>query len=377
MLKLLSLSRHSLPAFAVAGLFGGAFHAYAPETKLAAGASDAGFGLALLMAAAGALFAMRFAVVFEARFGNWAVAIAAIFSGFAFQAVGLAGSLPALCVATFATGSGLGLMDVVMNSRLSAVEARSKTPLMGLNHGFFSLIYTMSALASGPLREFGVPLSLYGGGLGLLALLCAAASIERGQKPPPGPAPGLRMRFSRLALLGGLIIGIGFLGENGMESWSALHLERSLGGSAIHGALGPVFFGLTMAVGRFASQALVIRLGAARLLYGAGLLASCGAGLAAMAASPSMAYLGFACAGLGISVIAPMAYVIIGRQVSDAERSQAIAQASILGYGGFFLGPPVTGLLAQFFGLPVAFAAVALALIAILPITLSLDRRSM
>ena len=95
------------------------------------------------------------------------------------------------------------------------------------------------------------------------------------------------------------------------------------------------------------------------LMIAAGLLAATGIGVAAFASSVSLALLGFALAGLGISVVAPLALGLVGRSVAPSKRLAAISRVSAMGYGAFFLGPPLMGMVAEGFGLSVAFAAVA------------------
>jgi hypothetical protein len=47
---------------------------------------------------------------------------------------------------------------------------------------------------------------------------------------------------------------VAFLVENAMEGWSALHIERTLGGGAAEGAFGPAILGLTMGIGRLSGR---------------------------------------------------------------------------------------------------------------------------
>jgi MFS family permease len=108
------------------------------------------------------------------------------------------------------------------------------------------------------------------------------------------------------------------------------------------------------------------------------LLSAAGIGLAGLAPSVPVALLGFAIGGLGISVVAPLALGLLGRLVPPDMRLAAISRASVLGYGAFFFGPPLMGLVAEGFGLRAAFVAVAgilcLTALAVLP---ALARRSM
>ena len=53
---------------------------------------------------------------------------------------------------------------------------------------------------------------------------------------------------------------------------------------------------------------------------------------------------------------------LLGRVVPPDVRLAAIGRASVLGYGAFFFGPPLMGLVAQGFGLRAAFLVVAVIL---------------
>lgn len=65
---------------------------------------------------------------------------------------------------------------------------------------------------------------------------------------------------------------------------------------------------------------------------------------------PWPATLGFALSGLGLSNVVPVMYGAAGH----ALHGRGIAQVATIGYGGFLLGPPLIGFLAQHSGLPAA-----------------------
>ena len=103
-------------------------------------------------------------------------------------------------------------------------------------------------------------------------------------------------------------------------------------------------------------------MGAERLLVlGAG-LAAMGAVLIAWAATTTEAYLGFVVMGLGASVIAPTAFTLVGALSPPEDRARAIQAATMLGYSGYFVGPPGLGIIAGTWGLRAAFLTAALAL---------------
>lgn len=362
----LTASRGPLAAFAAMGLFWGGFAALVPDLKPQAGLSDEGFGLAMLVAAFGAVLAMWLAPRAEARLGHFALVGPALFMAAAFLLPGLAHGWTGFALAMALAAAGSGLLDVVMNARVAALEAARGRPLMNLNHGIYSLVYAGAAVATGLAREAGAaPLPVFTGlaavALGLCAVMLGAPGTGTAENTgKPGPVP-------RWALIvpGGTIVLIGFLSEQAAEGWSALHLERNLGAGAAAGAIGPALLGLMMGIGRLGGQALAQRFAEPAVIrIGAG-VAACGAALAATAPALWAAYAGFAILGLGASVVVPMAFAYVAARVGPERRAQAISRLSVIGYAGFFLGPPMMGGISGLTGLGAAFGAVALILAAI------------
>ena len=174
----------------------------------------------------------------------------------------------------------------------------------------------------------------------------------------------------------GAIILIAFMSEQATEGWSALRLERDLGGGAAQGALGPAILGLTMGIGRLSGQYLQRRFSAEIVIRWAGIMAATGSLIAAFAPNLGVAYAGFAVLGLGVSVTAPMAFALVGRRVANRHRAAAISRISIIGYAGFFIGPPLMGFLAEWFSLAASFAAIGVALLVLALPLVSLLKRS-
>jgi MFS family permease len=162
------------------------------------------------------------------------------------------------------------------------------------------------------------------------------------------------------------MVFIAFLTENAAENWSALHIEKTLGGSPQEGAMGPAVLALTMGFARLAGQGLAGRVGPFVLLRTGAVISAIGALVAALAGSPAMAYAGFIIMGIGSSVIAPTAFSLVGRLGPEEARARAVARATLIGYFGYFFGPPGFGFIAGAFGLPAAFVLAAGLLMAIL-----------
>jgi MFS family permease len=78
--------------------------------------------------------------------------------------------------------------------------------------------------------------------------------------------------------------------------------------------------------------------------------------------------------GLGISVLVPTAFAMAGRLAAPAARARAIARTAVLGYMGFFLGPPVLGFVAELVGLRASYGLVAALLLAAIALQVRLAR---
>jgi fucose permease len=121
-----------------------------------------------------------------------------------------------------------------------------------------------------------------------------------------------------------------------------------------------------MAIMRFAGDRLVHRFGPFAILQSSGLLAAAGLTLALLAPSPTVAILGYGISGLGVAVLFPVALSIAPR-FSGLSPGASVAAVATLGYGGFLVGPPLIGLLADQIGLPPALGVVVLLAASILP----------
>lgn len=375
-LSALRLTRAPGSAFVVMGLYWGVFAAHVPVFRDRLGVDDAVFGSLLLGSSLGLLTTMWLAPRFDQKLGRAALPVAAALLALAWIAPALAATPLAFAIGMVGVGMASGVCDVVMNARVSQIEAQSGRSLMNANHGLFSLAYGCAALASGLTREAGLPILVVFGGMTVVTLVLMPL-LWRAPSPEMMPEEGASVTLPLWPVaLCGIVVMIAFLSEATVESWSALHIERTLGGGAAQGALGPALLGITMTLGRFGGQALAERLSETAVIRVAALVSAFGAAIAAMAPVPMVAYLGFAITGLGISVIGPMGLALAGRMVAPHQRSQAIARVAVIAFCAFLIAPVLMGGLSEVFGLRLAFGAVAALLLMILPPVLALRRRA-
>lgn len=354
-------ARGPLASFAVMGVMWGMIAADLPDLKAQLGVDEAQLGLLLFPTPVSAVAAMFLAPMAARLGGNGALLGATLLMTLAFAMPGQATTVWAFAAAMMACGATTGLTDVLMNARVSAIEAARGQSLMNLCHAAYSFGYAGAAFGTGALRSAGWPPSQLLATLAALAAIAGLMSWERGGAIGglDRPRDGLAARLGWVPVIGGAMVFIAFLTENASENWSALYIEETLGGSPAHGATGPALMALTMGVARMFGQEFANRFRPERLLMGGAVVSAAGLVLAAGAMGPGMAYAGFVIAGIGASVISPTAFSMVGALARPEARARAVARATMIGYLGYFVGPPAFGLMAGEVGLRTTFVVAA------------------
>lgn len=264
--------------------------------------------------------------------------------------------------------SATAAYDVGINAAAIRFEQRSGRQVLCYFHAGFSGFAALSALIVGSVLAFGVPFRLLYLVVALLALsLCfvvwrsgvftrertASSSLST-----EGKAPSLyRMP---IVLLLAAIAALAFLSEGEMGNWVTIYLRSVLELPVLVGSSGFVVFHSAMFVGRLLGARATRRAGPWLVLQIAGTTVTGGMLLALASEGAPLILLGFLLVGLGLSVIAPTAYSLVG----DAAVEQAGAASSVLttvGYGGYLFGPVLVGGIAEFAGLRLALATIVVA----------------
>jgi MFS family permease len=324
--------------------------------------SEGQLGLALFMAAVGALLAMPLAGAAAHRYGSRAAtAVAVVCYGLSLPGLALAPGLLGLGLALFVAGAASGALDVSMNAQGVAVEKRYWRPIMSSLHGMFSLGAMVGAAATGAVAGGGVPLLPHFAGIAALVVAVgvgACAPMLPASAESHAAGPGFA-RPSLTILLPGIVALAALLSEGAMADWSAVYLSNSLGAGTAMAAAAFAAFSMMMAVGRFTGDRLVARFGGDLVVRAGGALAAAGLGLSLAIGNPLVAIIGFGLVGAGLSCVFPVVLSSAAR-TPDLPPSAAIAAVCTVGYFGFLLGPPMIGGLAELLGLPAALGLVVL-----------------
>lgn len=356
-LPTLAYARPAIAAFAAMGVLWGSFAAAMPDLKAMLGVDERELGLLVFCTPLAAISAMLAAPAFGAAVGRAALPLSVALMALAFALPGQASIWWLFPLAMACAGAATGLTDVLMNARVAAMETSRGLHLMNLAHAAYSFGYAGGAVLTGVLRGAGWGPDWVMGTIAAVGLGFAVLTLERDgrieglRKPKDGSAG----RLGWVPVIGGGIVLIAFMTENAAEYWSALHIEKTLGGSPEQGALGPAMLALTMGFARLGGQSLAGRVDPFTILRVGAVIAALGALVVSQAWAPWVAYVGFFVMGIGASVLAPTAFSLVGQMSADEARARAIARATLLGYFGYFVGPPLLGVIAGTFGLRFAF----------------------
>jgi MFS family permease len=316
--------------------------------------SEGLLGLALLGAAVGALVCMPLTGALVSRFGSRRVVGAtALLLSLSVVLPALSPSLFWLIPALAVIGASNGALDVSMNSQAVAVEKRYGRPIMSSFHAAFSFGGLAGAVLGGLVASAEVQPLMHFSAVAVLCSVISAVFYRRLLPDSADAAEDGAPAFARptRALLGlGVISFCVLLGEGAMGDWSAVYLENVLQTGPGFAAIGFAAFSLTMAFGRLFGDGVIERFGPVRVVRLCATIAAVGLGISLAVGQQYVALVGFACAGIGFSIVFPAALSAAGRTKGMAA-GPALAAVSTAGYTGFLVGPPAIGFAAELTGL--------------------------
>jgi MFS family permease len=296
----------------------------------------------------------------------------------ALSAIALAPNSLTLAIGLFVYGFSFGATDVAMNAQGVTVERALRRKIMGSLHGYFSLGALVGAAVSSGLASLEIriePNLVAFTVLGLIATFWAyPGHLE--DEPQVSALKEERSRFSlppRPLWAMGVIAFCGAVGEGSMADWGALYVNDELGGSEGLAALAFTAFSTTAVIGRFATDWVVVKFGAARVVAIGAVIGAAGLVLGLLLHSIIGAIVGFAVMGAGIAAVFPVVYSAAG-SMPGIGSGRGVAAVATMGYSGFLAGPPVLGFLARETSIRWSLLMVAALIAAIVFFTSTLKR---
>lgn len=362
-------------SFAAFGTVWGALQAVTAELQHDHGFTTAQLGLLLLLPP---LFGVPSALSGSrvvARFGSrvlLALGSSIVTAGMLVLALGDGAATPWIAMAV--TGVGAGMVDVAVLTAASRVQAAGGTPVMGRVQS----VFFAGLVVGGGIGVLVVALGLSYRvcfvitGIVLLAACCLAARLLV-LPPISNPATGHLSLRAVLAIAGiPVLIALAFGGfflEGATTSFAAVLLRNAIGSTAVIASASAFVVSVGLAMGAYAADALIARIGAQRTMAVGATLAAAGVAAAATAGIPATAVAGLGIASVGFGGIGPAALTLTV-PIDHQYGGGVLPTVTALSYVAFLFGPVAVGQLGDLFGLRVAFGVVAAAAAALAAVSL-------
>ena len=362
-----------LATFFFMGVVSMAWVARIPEIRDANGLNNGQLGLILIASTIGAIIGAQLTGRLVHSYGTKAVIrIAIIIMPIGLILMGFSTSPITLIFGLFIMGLGYSSMDIASNTQAVVIEKLLGRRVMSTFHALWSSGAFATTVLGGSIARFVSPRdNLVGVGIVCFFLFIPAVRMllnaeldehSGGEEETQAKIP----LFGKSVLpLWGMGIGLlgGLIAEGAASDWGAILLRDDMGFGVGVNASAFAVFSLAMITSRFLGDRALDHFGPRKtVLYGGylggiGLGAGIAIGVPLSDTQPILALIivniGFACAGIGIGPMFP-AYILAASEAPGIASSVAIARVGVIGLAGYFIGPSVTGALAQVLTLPVA-----------------------
>jgi MFS family permease len=339
--------------------FGGFFPRLA-ELQHSMGVSEGALGLGLIGTAVGTLIALSFAGRLVERVGHRTVLlwvpllVPAIYAVASFAQ----GTLQ-LFLTLLPAGLLIGMIEVVVNLEADRVEHHIGKRIMNRAHAFWSLGFFGAGLLGALAARLGISPQVQLVGMVPLAAALTwcllgrfeAAPHRAGSNDEPTPhvakPTGPILALVAVSLSALVMEGAGF-------DWSAIYMREVFETAPFVGGLAVAVGAFSQGTARYVADGFVERhspVAVARVLL---CVLGVGTALVCFAPHPYLALTGFACMGVGTSVLFPLA-MSAAAQRTDRPAAVNVAALAQFGFVAFLLAPPSLGWVAEHWGLRLAF----------------------
>lgn len=328
--------------------------------------SHATIGGLLLILGAGALTASQIIGHFIDRVGSkTATVLAAVLMGLMLFLPGLADSTPALALALFVLGLGIGATDVAMNAHAVEVEKAYRRPIFSAFHAMWSLGGLLGAALGGLALannfDMQTTLSLAAIGTLLVAIsmrvwLLPDSSNQQRAKQTSKQDKKIEKQELRagnienrkvlpyVLFLGAMAGSAAIAGGTGID-WSALHHARVLETTDAYASLALVVFAGSMGLTRLVIDKLVAIRGRIFVIRYGSLVSAVGTSLVVASTSSPIALIGWMIAGIGIAGVVPQLFAYSAEVGRESHTGRNMSKVVGITYAGVLAGPAIIGFL--------------------------------
>lgn len=333
-----------------------------PELKEQFGLSELTFGLMVACGPVGSVAGSVVAGRLVARLGAVPVAVtSSAILGALLMVAGFADGPVTLGAVLFAIGFGDATGDVGNNAHGLAIQRLMGRSIINGLHGAWSAGAIAGALLGAMALQLSIPIDIHLSVMGVLIVvgsLCALPLVRLHTTTPPATVRSevhRRGRFSAVLVAACALAAIGAFLEDLGSTWGGVYVAAETGAVGAEAAIPFAALMGALTVGRFASDALVDRIGPVWTLRLGSVAAFLGLVTAVSAPNTWVVAVGLGLVGLGIAPMIPLAMDAADRAPGLAAGTGLAAAATVMRLG-LLASPLLVGAIAEWVGLRVAIA---------------------
>lgn len=359
--------RISLPAhqrvFAAFFLYAFGFGGFFPrlgELQRSMGVTEGELGLGLIGTAVGTLIALSFAGRLVERIGHRTVLwVVPVLVPSIYAVASLAQGTLQLFLTLLPAGLLIGMIEVVVNLEADRVEHQISKRIMNRAHAFWSFGFFGAGLLGALAARLDVSPQMQLWGMVPLAALLTWSLLGRFEAAPHRAGTNdestPHMAKPTSAILALVAVSLSALVMEGAGfDWSAIYMRDVFEAAPFIGGLAVAVGAFSQAMARYVADGFVERYSpvvVSRVLLG---VLGMGVAMVYFASNALVALSGFACMGVGTSVLFPLA-MSAAAQRTDRPASINVAALAQFGFVAFLLAPPALGWVAEHWGIRLVF----------------------
>jgi len=342
--------------FFLAGCLTASWSSRIPEIQHKLQLDNAAFGVVLFGIPAGLTIGLLLAGRLVAHYGARSVMfIAAITGSVVLVLTSYAVTAWQLMVALFFMGMTRTFFNLSINTGAVELQKEYTRPILSTFHGIWSMACFLAAAFGTLMIIQNVRPALHFPLVAAVVVLLACVFIGYVKKMHrTNERRPFFVKPDRYLFYLGLIALCAMLCEGAMFDWGVNYFEKVVKTEKRFVTAGYTSFIVAMAIGRLVGDRFIAAFGVYRMLRFNAVMMASGFLLAALFPLLLPAAAGFLLIGLGDSILIPMIYILASK-TSKMSSNYALQAVTLIGYGGFLIGPLFIGNVSQHFGMAAAF----------------------
>ena len=342
--------------FFFSGIITSTWSSRIPDIQKQLDLSNAELGAVLFSISAGLVFALPISSWLVAKYSSAKMmTVSTTIFSVIIALLAIAPTVFLLVILLFFFGAVRNLVSMSANTNTIEVQTLHKKPIIATFHGVWSMACFVGIAIGALMISKGISPFWHFLGIGLVMLLGILVFKRKDRRSKiTTEKKAFLVKPDRYLFLLGCIAFCAMFCESCMFDWSINYYDKVIEADKNYVTFGYSAFIIMMTAGRLIGDKLIARFGTITILTFNGFLMT--AGITILISFPFVlpASIGFACVGLGSSIIVPICYSLAGKSEKMAA-GYAIASVTVVGYVGFLSSPLIIGALSDRFGMQTAF----------------------